>query len=175
MPNESAMKSKSIFLMLLMILAPLASANVTTFSDGSSSVDVEIRDGGDLQNLVDGNINLPDGETVTSATMKVSTTMVEHGAQVRIDTETMPRVWNPAYNNQLTNFSDQSMFVIEDGTEATPVSLAAEGFLTDFEGVTGGFMDATQPGDMPASGIGWEHGTLSPTDTPAGCKSGMEC
>ena len=173
MQNESPRKTTPIFLMMLMVLAPLAAANVTNFSDGSASVSVEIRDGSDLQNLVDGSIDLPDGETVTSASMKISTTMVEHGAQVRIDTDTMPRVWNPQYNNQLTNFSDQSLFQIEDGSDATPVSLAAEGYLSDFEGTDGGFVDVTN--SMPASGIGWEHGSLTSSDTPAGCKSGSEC
>ena len=86
--------------MLLMLLAPFASANVTTFADGSSEVDIEIRDGNDLENLVDGAINLPDGETVTGASMIVSTSMIGHGAHSRIDAETDVgsgpgvRVWN---------------------------------------------------------------------------------
>ena len=63
MSNETHRKTKPIFLVLLMLLAPFASANVTTFANGDESVDVEIRDGNDLQNLVDGAINLPDGET----------------------------------------------------------------------------------------------------------------
>ncbi len=175
MSNNSPNKSTPIFLMLLMVLAPFASANVTTFSDGSDAVDIEIRDGNDLANLVDGNIDLPDGETVTSASMTVSTSMVEHGAQSRIDLDTIPRVWNPNYNNQLTQFSNIAHFQIEDGTTATPVRLAAEGFLTDFEGTTAGFMDATNPGTMPSSGIGWDHGTLGPNNMPNGCKSGNEC
>ena len=69
MSNQTHPKTKPIFLMLLMLLAPFASANVTTFADGNESVDVEIRDGNDLQNLVDGAVQLPDGETVTSASM----------------------------------------------------------------------------------------------------------
>lgn len=175
MQTKSPRKIKPIFLVLLMLLAPFASANVTTFSDGSSSVDIEIRDGDILQNLVDGSIDLPDGETVTGATMTVSTDMVEHGAHSRIDLETTDRVWNPAYNNQLTEFSDISKFRIEEGNSATPVTLVSEGYLTDFEGTNGGFMDITEPGTMPANGIGWEHGSLSPSDTPAGCASGDEC
>ena len=161
--------------MLLMLLAPFASANVTTFADGNESVDVEIRDGNDLQNLVDGAVELPDGETVTSASMTVHTHAVEHGHQSRIDLETTQRVWNPQYNNQLTEFSDESLFQYEDGTQATPVSLISEGFLTDFEGTTAGFTDSTDPASMPSSGIGWEHGSLSTTDIPAGCASGQEC
>jgi hypothetical protein len=175
MPTESPSKTTPIFLMLLMLLAPFASANVTTFSNGDASVDVEIRDGNDLANLVDGSIDLPDGETVTSASMKVSTTMVEHGAHVRIDTDTMPRVWNPDYNNQLTEFSDKALFTYEDGSDATPVSLAAEGFLTDFEGTDGGFADATDPNTMPSSGVAWQHGALTSADTPSSCASGADC
>ena len=110
MSNETHPKTKPIFLMLLMLLAPFASANVTTFGDGNASVDIVIRDGNDLQNLGDGTINLPDGETVTGASMTVSTSMAEHGAHSRIDLETTQRVWNPDYNNQLTEFSDESLF-----------------------------------------------------------------
>ena len=175
MSNKPNRNAKPVFLVMLMLLAPFASANVTTFSDGNSAVEIEIRDGNDLANLVDGSIDLPDGQTVTSATMTVSTDMVEHGAQTRIDLDSMPRVWNPQYNNLLTNFSDISLFQIEDGNTATPVSLAAEGFLTDFEGTTGGFMDSTDPSTMPSMGAGWEHGALSQSDTPAGCASGDEC
>ena len=179
MSNETHRKTKPIFLMLLMLLAPFASANVTTFAGDEETVDVEIRDGNELQNLVDGVIDLPDGETVTGASMKVHTHAVEHGHQTRIDTETIvsstARVWNPDYNNQLTEFSDESLFRYEENNEATPVTLVSEGFLTDFEGTTGGFSDSTDPGNMPSSGIGWEHGSLSASDTPAGCASGEEC
>ncbi|MEC8632919.1 MAG: hypothetical protein VXY10_05740, partial [Candidatus Thermoplasmatota archaeon] len=181
MSNQTHPKTKPIFLMLLMLLAPFASANVTTFADGSSEVDIEIRDGNDLENLVDGAINLPDGETVTGASMIIHTKMVEHGAHSRIDTEidvgSGPgvRVWNPLYNNQLTDFSDESLFQYEDGNQATAISLVSEGFLTDFEGTNGGFTDSTDPAAMPSSGVGWEHGSLSSSDIPAGCASGQEC
>ena len=166
--------------MLLMLLAPFASANITTFADGDQTVDVEIRDGNDLQNLVDGVINLPDGETVTGASMKVHTHAVEHGHQSRIDTDTdlgggNYRVWNPLYNNQLTEFSDESLFRYEESNTATPVSLVSEGFLTDFEGTSAGFLDSTDPFLMPSNGVGWEHGSLSASDVPAGCSSGQEC
>ncbi len=176
MSDKPNPRIKPIFLTLLMLLAPFATAaNVSMFADGNTSVGIEIRDGDELQNLNDGAIDLPDGETVTSASMTVSTDMVEHGSHSRIDLETTPRVWNPAYNNQLTNFSDPALFRYEDGNQATPVSLISEGFLTDFEGTTAGFMDSTEPGNMPSSGIGWEHGSLSASDVPAGCASGMEC
>ncbi|DAC49790.1 MAG TPA: hypothetical protein D7H92_01360, partial [Candidatus Poseidoniales archaeon] len=163
-----------------MLLAPFASANVTTFAGDEETVDVEIRDGNALQNLVDGVIDLPDGETVTGASMEIHTHAVEHGHQSRIDTETdlgggNYRVWNPDYNNQLTEFSDKSLFQYEENNQASPVSLISEGFLTDFEGTPAGFTDSTEPGNMPSSGVGWEHGSLSASDTPAGCSSGRDC
>ena len=109
MSDKPNPRIKPIFLTLLMLLAPFATAaNVSMFADGNTSVGIEIRDGDELQNLNDGAIDLPDGETVTSASMTVSTDMVEHGSHSRIDLETTPRVWNPAYNNQLTNFSVKS-------------------------------------------------------------------
>ncbi|MDB2335778.1 hypothetical protein N9V31_03535, partial [Candidatus Poseidonia alphae] len=78
MPNETPRRSTPFFLVFLMLLAPFAGASVTTFADGSSEVDVEIRNGAALTNIVDGAIDLPVGETVTGASMTISTEMVEH-------------------------------------------------------------------------------------------------
>ena len=173
MPNETPRRSTPFFLVFLMLLAPFAGASVTTFADGSSEVDVEIRNGAALTNIVDGAIDLPVGETVTGASMTISTEMVEHAAHSRIDLETSDRVWNPAHNNQLTEFSDETMFQYEDSSgDATPLSLKAEGFLTDFEGTFAGFMDFSSP---PPSSQGWVHGALSSTDAPANCASGNDC
>ena len=174
MSNENYRKSIPLFLVLLMILTPFASAAVTTFGNGDASVDIELRDGAEFENLNDGTINLPNGETVTSADLTISTNMLSHAAHSRIDTDTVYNVWDPAYNNMLTQFSNQADFMISDSNGATPVSLRAEGFLTDFEGTDGGFTDATEPLPSPA-GVGWSHGTLYPSNVPSGCKSGLEC
>jgi hypothetical protein len=45
------------------------------------------------------------------------------------------------YNNQLTKFLNEIYFVYEDGSNLVPVSLKSEGFLTDFEETTSGFID----------------------------------
>jgi len=100
--------------------------------------------------------------------------MIEHSSQARIDIDTIPRVWNPAYNNQLTIFSNIDDFQIEDGSQATPVSLKSDGFLTDFEDTDGGFMDVTNP--PPQSGVGWEHGSLFGSSViNSNCASGADC
>ena len=174
MSHKTPSKSTPLMLAILMLMAPLAAANVTTFANGNTSTDIDVRNGDTLVNLVDGMINLPDGETVTSASMDVSTNMVSHGSHSRIDLETMPRVWNPGQNNQLTAFSNIDNFEIQIGNDATPVSLKEEGFLTDFEGSPSGFMVDTDFA-IPQSNSMWEHGSLSVNDMPAGCASVVEC
>ncbi|NCG43410.1 MAG: hypothetical protein GWO84_07735, partial [Euryarchaeota archaeon] len=175
MTQQNRKISTSMFLVALMLFAPLAaSSTVTTFANGDSEVDVELRDGSEYLNLVDGIVDIPAGETVTGASLKIATNMIEHSSQARIDVDTIPRVWNPAYNNQLTIFSNIDDFQIEDGSQATPVSLKSDGFLTDFEGTEAGFMDVTMP--PPQSGIGWEHGSLfGGTITNSDCASGDDC
>ena len=143
-----------MFLVALMLFAPLAAASsVSTFATGELSVDVELRDGSEYLNTIDGEVDLPAGETVTGASLKIATKMIEHSSNARIDVDTIPRVWNPQYNNQLTIFSNIDDFQIEDGSQATPVSLKSEGFLTDFEGTNAGFTDMTMP--PPTNGMGW--------------------
>ena len=83
-----------LFLVFLMVLAPFAAAaNVTTFGNGNSTTDVELRDGTAFVDVDSGTINLPASETVTSASMDISTSMVEHSAHTRVDIETMPRLF----------------------------------------------------------------------------------
>ena len=175
MTQQNRKISTSMFLVALMLFAPLAaSSTVTTFANGDSEVDIELRDGTAYLNLVDGLVNIPAGETVTGASLKIATNMLEHSSQARIDIDTIPRVWNPAYNNQLTIFSNIDDFQIEDGSQATPVSLKSDGFLTDFEGTDAGFMDVTNP--PPQSGVGWEHGSLFGGQiTNSNCASGSDC
>ena len=117
-----------------MILTPLAAAVVTTFANGDSETVVDLRDGFIFFNEDDASINLPDGQTVTSASMEISTEPTLHAAHQRIDLYTMPRVWNPAANNQLTSFSDITAFEYEsESAEALPVTLKTDGYVTDFE------------------------------------------
>ena len=165
----------ALFIITLMILTPLAGAiNVTTFSDGASETEIEIRDARDWTNTEDGSIQIPATDTVTGATMSIGTDMAEHQANVRIDVDTMPRVWNPLYNGQLTQFSSKGDFKFEEGTTSTAVELTSNGILSDFEGTRGGFQDATIP--LPQNGQGWSHGALSGGGViSTNCKSGDDC
>ena len=167
-----------LFLVLLMILAPFAAAaNVTTFGNGNSSIDIILRDGTAFVDNESGTIHLPASETVTSASFDISTNMVEHSSNTRIDIETMPRVWNPMYNNQLTKFSNVSHFTYEEGSNAVPVKLKAEGFLTDFEETQSNFLDHRA---FSQNQYGWDHGmidsmTVGPNSNVPDCSSGVYC
>ena len=175
MPNENQRTKIALFLVMLMILTPLASgASIDNFSSGSDEVDVLLNDASTYSNNVDGSIDLPVGESITGASMAVSSDPAIHGAHTRIDIETMPRVWNPNFNGQKTSFSAVEEFQFEDGSTSTPVSLKAEGILTDFEGDMAGFMDGTTP--PLQSGVPWEHGSLfGGVVVPANCASGSDC
>ena len=174
MANENRRTKIALFLVMLMVLTPLASAaSVTDFSSGTSEADILLNDASVYSNIVDGSIDLPVGESITSATMAINSDPAAHGSHVRVDVDTIPRVWNPAWNGQTTKFSNIQDFEIEDGSVSTPVSLRAEGILTDFESESGGFFDIT---DQPLySGNTWEHGPLFGGSTPSSCASGEEC
>ena len=178
MTHENRNLRAPLFLVALMVLAPFAgAANVTTFANQESEADIEMRDGTAFLNLDDGSIDLPSGETITSASMDISVNMLEHAAHQRIDIETMPRVWNPSKNNGLTKFSNESHFSYEAGSTSTPVVLASKGFGTDFEGTTAGFIDNRgEYGNL----YGFDHGEIggisgpAPTGVP-NCSSGTQC
>ena len=178
MTHENRTLTAPLFLVALMLLAPFAgAASVTTFANSDADADIEMRDGSPFSNLDDGSINLPATDTVTSASLDISVNMVEHASHQRIDTDTMPRVWNPNYNNQLTKFSNVSHFTFEDGATATAVSLTAEGVLTDFEETMAGFVDQR---DFYQKWYGFDHGELGTPGSPPipgvpDCASGTYC
>jgi len=178
MTHNNRQLKTPFFLVLLMILAPFAAAaNVTTFGNGNATTDIAFRDGNAFVDADSGTIHLPASETVTSASMDISTDMIEHSAHTRVDLETMSRVWNPMYNNQLTKFSNAAHFSYEEGSNAVPVKLKAEGFLTDFEETQSNFMDHRA---FSQNQFGWDHGpvdstTAMPNSNVPDCSSGIYC
>ena len=155
----------------LMLISPLAgAATVTTFSDGGTEITVEVRDGPDYTNNEDGTVTLPSGNTVTSATVKVSTDMATHEYFSSINAETAQYVWDPAYNNQQTEYSTLADFTYHEDK----VQLVSGGFSTDFERTGSGFVVPAQP--PVADMTGWEHGLLSDSSILNDkCSTGNEC
>ena len=168
--NENKSAITALVFTCLMLISPLAgAANITTFSNGDSEVTVEVRDSPDYTNIVDGTVGLPSGDTVTSATVKVSTDFALHEAQTTINGETAQYVWDPFYNIGQTEFSNQNDFTYTDES----IELVSTGFTTDFESTRGGFMDITPPNNQFTS---WNHGILNDgTFLNENCYSGDEC
>ena len=169
--NDNKSAITALVFTCLMLISPMAgAANVTTFSDGSNEVIVEVRDSPDYTNIEDGSVNLPSGDTVTSASVKVSTGMATHETFNTINSETSQYVWDPFYNNQQTEYSNQNDFTISEDT----IRLVSGGFSTDFERSGAGFTDATEP-PLEFS-PGWEHGTLADGMVlNDNCNTGNDC
>jgi len=154
----------------LMLISPIAgAASITTFSGGDSEVTVEVRDGPDFTNIVDGTVSLPSGDTVTSASVTVSTDFATHETYTTINSDTAQYVWDPFYNIGQTNFSNQDDFTYTEDS----IQLVGTGFTTDFESTDGGFIDASPPN---AQFTTWSHGIHNDgTYLNNDCYSGNEC
>ena len=175
MADENRRTKIALFLVLLMTLTPFASgANVTDFSTGESEVEIIINDATTYSNLEDGSIDLPVGESITSASMAISSEPVVHMSHTRLDSNTGARVWNPAFNSLQTDYSDINAFQFENGSVSTPVSLKADGHLNDFEENWDQFYDVTTP--PLDTGDSWQHGSLADGSViPSNCASGQLC
>ncbi len=168
--NENKNAITALVFSCLMLIAPIAgAASITTFSGGDSEVTIEVRDGPDYTNIVDGTVSLPSGDTVTSATVTVSTDFATHETYTTINGDTSQYVWDPFYNIGQTNFSNQDDFTYTDKS----IQLVGTGYTTDFESTTSGFMDASPPN---AQFTRWDHGILNDGSfLNDNCKSGEEC
>ena len=166
-----------------MILTPFAAAStVTTFSDGSSEVVIEFKDGVNSMNNTDGGFFVPTNETITHASVNVSTSVLTVSNNFRIGVESNLPIWNPVLNNGATSFSNQSNFIYEDGNQdPLPVSLSSESFVTDFESTDEGmYNNSLFIGQHPTDNKpkAWEYGYKNLRVTTAGpqtCASGDMC
>ena len=94
--NDNKNAITALVFTCLMLISPIAgAASLTTFSDGGTEITVEVRDGPEYTNFEDGTVTLPSGDTVTSASVKVSTGMATHETYSTINSETAQYVWDP--------------------------------------------------------------------------------
>ena len=146
----------SLFLALLMILTPLAAAStVTTFSDGSSEVVIEFKDGYSLTNTTDGGFYLGSGETITSATVNISSDpLLHHTSNGYAGIQSFS--WDSSINNGATTFDNVSKFAFNKDTLQNSVQFHSELLVTDFESNDGGFDNSTQNYDPSGTPIAWD-------------------
>jgi hypothetical protein len=167
---------------LMLFSTTAAAANVTTFADSSTSVDVDLRDPGDYADSMSGAISLPEGETVTSAQVNISTSMATHDDYTTYDQTVMPvgagGIWDARYNSGLTTYSDPNCHntnPIDCSFTSTSPSLAltSKGFNADFEIGTQGMVPGPPIGQ---NNNNWERMTQGPAPVIAsGCYSGDYC
>ena len=118
MYNVENRTKTSLFLVMLMILTPFAAASsITTFSDGSSQVEIEFKDGVSSVNTTDGGFYVPTDETITSSNLTIESEPLIFASNTRVGIESNLPIWNPVLNNQATAFDNVSSFVLKTITQ----------------------------------------------------------
>ena len=85
MYNVENRTKTSLFLVMLMILTPFAAASsITTFSDGSSQVEIEFKDGVSSVNTTDGGFYVPTDETITSSNLTIESEPLIFASNTRV-------------------------------------------------------------------------------------------
>ncbi|MDA8546048.1 hypothetical protein N9K60_04605 [Candidatus Poseidoniales archaeon] len=167
----------SLFLTLLMILTPFAAAStVTTFSDGSSEVVIEFKDGVNSVNTTDGSFYIPNDETVTSASVDILSAPKLHASDgAGLITSYS---WDSNLNNGATVFDDIAKFSFSENRGKHSVQLTSESLLTDFEINGSEFDNTTNYYTNQGSPVAFDYGYIpfkSLRSGPDGCASGDMC
>ena len=167
----------SLFLTLLMILTPFAAAStVTTFSDGSSEVSIEFKDGVNSANTTDGSFYIPNDETVTSASVDILSTPKLHASDGNGVITSYS--WDTNMNNGATVFDDITKFSFSENRGEHSVQLTSESLLTDFEINGSGFDNSTSYYNTQGSPVAFDYGYIpfkSLRSGPENCASGDMC
>ena len=167
----------SLFLTFLMILTPFAAAStVTTFSDGSSEVVIEFKDGINSENTTDGGFYVPSDETITSASIDILSDPMMYST-INGNSGYVNYIWDSTQNNGATDFDNLTSFSFgNSGTEF--VGLSSESYITDFESNESGFVASQDYVNPNGEVISWDYGRLGfkqLVQGPESCKSGDMC
>ena len=124
-----------------MILTPFAAAStVTTFSDGSTEVAIEFKDGFNSVNSTDGGFYVVSDETITTATVNISSEPMMHSTSNGYS-GLQSFSWDSSINNGATTFDNVSNFVFNKDTSQNSVQFNSESLVTDFENSDSGFVN----------------------------------
>ncbi len=167
----------SIFLSILIVLTPFAAAStVTTFSDGSSEVVIEFKDGINTANISDGGFYVPSDETITSASIDLLSDPMMYSTNNR-QAGFVNNVWDSSQNNGATEFDNLDNFSFSQ-SGVNYVEMSSESYVTDFESDESEFVAAQDYANSDGEVISWDYGMLAIdqlTDGPSSCKSGDMC
>ena len=161
-----------------MILTPFAAAStVTTFSDGSSEVVIEFKDGVNTENTTDGGFYVPSDETITSASVDIVSSPMMYKSSSGSSALTSFS-WDPNQNNGATTFVDPSKFSFESTIDYDKVELRSEVYSTDFEFDESGISNDTIYFNSNGDNISWDYDNVKFKQLDEGpdfCSSGDMC
>ena len=175
--NERRKTLRSLLVVAVMIFSTTVvhAATVNTFANAATEVKVELRDPGSYLDSYTGRIILPEGETVTSATVEVQNDFATLAFHRSYDSTVQNNIWDARFNNMLSYSSSgchqTQIFNCDFTTTEDELALTSEGFNADFETSADGFT----PGD-PVDTFNWERVITQPTPLlPTGCATGDTC
>ena len=168
-------RTLSLAMICLMVFSTtlVHAATISTFANGDSEVDVELRDQGSWGDDFTAGISMPAGETVNAAGFIVGTDYAEHNDVQTIDSSLVANgeIWNPVYNGGMTQYSSGGDFT----TSEQSLQLTSQGYNADFEGDLEGWSAGLEVGIQPLV-ANWGHDHQDSNVLPTlGCGVGDWC
>ena len=149
-------RTLSLAMICLMVFSTtlVHAATISTFANGDSEVDIELRDQGAWGDDFSAGISMPAGETVNAAGFIVGTDYAEHNDVQTIDSSLVAggEIWNPINNGGMTQFSSGSDFTVSEQY----LELTSQGYNADFEGDLEGWYAGPEVGIQPLV-ANWGH------------------
>jgi hypothetical protein len=161
-----------------MILTPFATAStITTFSDGSSEVIIEFKDGVNNENTTDGGFYVPSGETITSASVDIVSTPMLYSTSDGVK-GVRSYSWDPNQNNGATTISNPGKFTFSNTLEGDEIKLSSEVYTSDFEYNESGMTNESTYLDANGEFLTWDYDYINFKQLDEGpdyCASGEMC
>ena len=173
MTTRTRTLSLAMISLMLFSTTLVHAATISTFANGNSDVDVELRDQGTWGDDLTAGISMPAGETVNAAGFIVGTDYAEHNAVQSIDSSLVANgeIWNPIYNGGMTQYSSIGDFSAAEES----LQLTSQGYNADFESNTEGWTTGPEQGIQPLV-ANWAHGHQDSNVLPSlGCGVGDWC
>ena len=173
MTTRTRTLSLAMICLMLFSTTLVHAATISTFANGNSEVDIELRNQGTWGDDLTAGISMPAGETVNAAGFIVGTDFATHSDVQTIDSSLVANgeIWNPIYNGGMTQFSSSSDFTVAEEF----LQLTSQGYNADFESSSEGWAAGPEQGIQPLV-ANWAHGHQDSNVLPGlGCGVGDWC
>ncbi len=173
MTTRTRTLSLAMICLMLFSTTMVHAATISTFANGNSEVDVELRNQGIWGDDLTAGISMPAGETVNAAGFIVGTDYAEHDDVQTIDSSLVANgeIWNPIYNGGMTQFSSSIDFTVNEEY----LKLTSQGYNADFEANPEGWSAGPEQG-IPPLVANWGHSHQDNNVLPGlGCGVGDWC